>query len=181
MNKVISLLLAAAVMGAMLCGCTGSSGGEQSGEATNSEQSTQAGETLTGDGTKSPSGYDKTFDGFVQYMTDNGLISGDGEELTAGIIGASSGKRFTVSTPVSKHTVELYEFTDKTTPEAKRVINDAKKDGTFSLFESTETMTAHTTAVLSKDESFLMLYTDTSDKGEDDEQLQKAIEAVKNF
>ena len=162
----------------MLCSCTVDAGSENSAVST---ESTQAGETLTGDGTKSPSGYDKSFDGFVQYMTDNGFVSGDGEELTASIIGASQGKRFTVSSPVSKHTIELYEIKDQTSAEAQRVINDARNDGSFHLFDSTETVTENTIAAVSEDGSFLMLYTDASDKSETDEQKQKAVEAVENF
>ena len=176
MKKIISLIMASLLVAVVLCSCTGDSSGDNT-----SAESTQSGDVLAGDGTKSPSGYDKSFDGFVKYMTDNGFVDGDGEELTANIIGASQGKRFTVQTPVSKHTVELYEFTDTTTKEAQRVISDARKDGSFHLFESTETVTAHTTAAVNADGTFLMLYTDTSDKDNTDEQIKKAVEAVQAF
>ena len=111
MNKFISIIAAASIVAVMLSGCTAD--GAAAPSAGDSTSSAASGQTMTGDGTKSASDYEKTFDGFVQYMTDNGFISGEGEELTAAAIGAASGKRFTVSTPVSKHTIELYEYEDQ--------------------------------------------------------------------
>lgn len=180
MNKLISIIAAAAVAAALFTGCTGDAG-TVSSQAASDTESVASGETLAGDGTKSPDGYEKTFDGFVQYMTDNEFVSGDGVELTAAAIGANVGKRFTVSSGVSKHTVELYEYTDQTSEAAVKTINNARADGSFHLFESTETMTKNTLAVVTDDGRFLMLYTDASESDGVAEQKQAAADAVKAF
>ncbi len=181
MNKFLSIIAAAAVAAVLFAGCTGDAGTSSGTTSAAGSDTSSAGETIAGDGTKSASGYDKTFDGFVSYMTDNGFVSGDGEELTAAAIGASAGKRFTISTPVSKHTVELYEFEDQTSDAAAKTIADARNDGSFHLFDSTENVTKYTLAVVTDDGRFLMLYTDSSESDGTNEQKEKAAEAVRNF
>ena len=174
------MIAAAALAAVMLTGCTD---GSVMGGASAAQDSTDAvsGETITGDGTKTPESYEKTFDGFVQYMTDNGFVSGEGEDLTAAAIGADTGKRFKVSSGVSKHTVELYEYTDQTSEAAVKTIANARADGSFHLFESTENMTKDTLAAVSEDGRFLMLYTDSSENDGVTEAKQKAADAVKAF
>ena len=181
MNKILSIIAAAAVAAVVFTGCTGSTDTASSQAPATDTASVSSGESLKGDGTKSPDGYEKTFDGFIQYMTDNGVVSGDGEELTAAAIGAASGKRYTVSSGVSKHTVELYEYTDQTSDAAKKTIGNARKDGSFHLFESTETMTKSTLAAVTDDGRFLMLYTDASESDGAAGQKQAAADIVKAF
>lgn len=180
MKKFISIIAAAAVAAVVITGCTGDAGTSASSAATDSSAES-AGQTMTGDGTKSPESYDNTFDGFVQYMTDNGVVAGEGEELTAAAIGAQTGKRFTVSSGVSKHTVELYEFTDQTSEMAAKTIANARADGSFHLFDSTENVTKYTLAAVSEDGRFLMLYTDNSESDGVAEQKQAAAELVAAF
>ena len=183
MNKLFSIIAAAAVAAVLFTGCTGDAQGTPSASSDAASQ-TESGETMTGDGTKSPDGYKKDFDGFVQYMTDNGFVSGDGVELTAAAIGAASGKRFTMSSGVggtTKYYVELYEYSDQTSDAAAKTISNARADGSFHLFESTETVTQNTLAVVSEDGRFLMLYTDNSESEDKNEQRDAAAEAVKVF
>lgn len=177
MNKFVSIIAATAAALVLLSGCEGDIAPTQTSSAGDESQT----QTMTGDGTKSADGYEKNLEGFIKYMTDNEFVSGEGTELTSAAIGASSGRRFTVSTPVSKHTIELYEYTDQTSDAAKKTIANARKDGSFHLFESTENVTQYTTAAVSEDGRFLMLYTDSSESGEKNEQRQAAVEAVKNF
>ena len=180
MKKFLSIIAAAAAAAVLLAGCTDGADSNSAANSTDSAASSDA-QTLTGDGTKSPEGYEKSFDGFVKYMTDNGFISGDGEELTAAVIGAKTGKRFVVSTPMSKHTIELYEYKDQTSEAAVKTIENARKDGSFHLFDSTETVTANTFAAVSSDGCYLMLYTDSSDADDVSEQKKAAAEAVARF
>ncbi|MBQ1546571.1 MAG: hypothetical protein IIZ59_03460 [Clostridia bacterium] len=177
MNKFISIIAAAAVALALLSGCDSDISATQANSGSNESQT----QTMTGDGTNGADEYEKNLEGFIQYMSDNDFISGEGTELTSAAIGASSGRRFTVSTPVSRHTIELYEYTDQTSDIAKKTIANAKKDGSFHLFESTENVTQYTTAVVTDDGRFLMLYTDSSEGDGKNEQRQAAVEAVKNF
>ena len=177
MKRIISLIAAIMLVCVMLTGCESDGSASSDTSAVSSEN----GQTMTGDGAKSPSAYNKDFEGFVQYMKDNGFISGDGADLTAAAIGASKGQRFTISSPVSKHTVELYEYTDQTSDIAVKTITDARTDGSFHLFESTEYATQYTLAAVSEDGRFLMLYTDSSESGSKAEQKQAAAEAVYKF
>lgn len=179
MKKLISMIAAAAVCACIFAGCAGD---ENTGTGSVSDTDTSvSGETLAADGSVSPDGYEKTFDGFVKYMTDSGYVSGDGDELTAAAIGADKGRRYKMSSTVSKHTVELYEFTDQTSDAAKKTIANARTDHSFHLFESTETQTKYTYAAVSADGRFLMLYTDSSETDGVSEQKQSAGEAVEVF
>lgn len=175
MNKIISIIAAAAVVLVLLSGCDGAA------VSTQTKSTADEAQTMTGDGTKNAKNYEKNLDGFIKYMTDNEFISGEGTELTSAAIGASSGRRFTISTPVSKHTIELYEYTDQTSDAAQKTIANARKDGSFHLFESTENVTQYTTAAVSEDGRFLMLYTDSSEKDEKNDTCLAAVEAVKKF
>ncbi len=180
MNKLISIIAAGAVAAVLFTGCTGDAQSTPSASSDAASQ-TESGEIMTGDGTKSPSAYSKDFNGFVQYMTDNGFVDGEGTDLTAAAIGAKTGKRFTVSSGVSKHTVELYEYEDQTSEIAQKTISNARSDGSFHLFDSTETMTKNTLAVVSDDGRFLMLYTDSSESDGTNQQRDDAAQAVRNF
>ena len=181
MNKIFSIIAAAAVFAVIFTGCTGDAETSSSAASGSETASSEQGAALSADGTIDPDKYEKTFDEFVAYMTDSGYINGEGVELTAAAIGADKGKRFTVSSTVSKHTVELYEFTDQTSEAASKAISNARADHSFHLFESTENQTKYTYAAVSADGRFLMLYTDGADNDSTAEQKQKAGEAVEKF
>lgn len=127
------------------------------------------------------SGYETTFDGFVKYMTDGGYIKGEGEELTASVIGAAQGKRFTVSSGMGKYSIELYEFEDQTSELAAKTLANAKNNGSFHLFETTESSTENTVATASEDGRFLMLFTELAANDNTAATKEAAIEAVKSF
>lgn len=181
MNKFLSIIAAAALAAVMITGCESGGSAQTASSGSDTASASDSGEAMTGDGTKSPEGYSKDLDGFVKYMTDNEFVSGEGVDLTAAAIGAASGKRFTVTSGVTKHTVELYEYTDQSSELAQKTIKNARKDGSFHLFESTENVTQYTLAAVSEDGRFLMLYTDASDSEDKNEQKTAAAEAVKNF
>lgn len=178
MKKIISLAVACILAAVMLTGCSGT-------DDTASSNNTSANITaVTGSGdtqTVSAGGYDKTFDGFVQYMTDGGYIKGDGTDLTASAIGAAQGKRFTMSSGTSKYSVELYEYEDQTSELAQRTIANARADHSFHLYESTESAVQSTYAVVTEDGRFLMLYTDTSASDASAAKKEEAGNAVAAF
>lgn len=182
MNRLKATIAAAALMAVLLTGCFGSTTATDSSSA--SSDSASSGETLKGDGAKTADGYDYTLDGFISYMKDNEIISGDGQELTASVIGAQKGQRFISGTNNSpKFTVELYEFAAdaESSDEAKKTIEDARKDGSFHLYDSTEDITKKTLAAVTDDGRFLMLYTDNIGNENSEKQQQSAAETVKKF
>lgn len=125
--------------------------------------------------------YDYNLDGFVQYMTDKGFISGDAVDTTASAIGAEKGKRFTMTSGTSRYFVELYEYSDANLNDtAQKTIANAKKDGSFELFGSSSGM-ENTTAAVTDDGRFLMLYTDSSTNADNTAKKDEAIKAVGNF
>ena len=179
MKKILSLIVVCAVSIVMLVGCSESSGGAASGNngsaditATNSSSDTQSVDA---------SGYEKSFEGFVQYMTEGGYIKGDGTDLTAAAIGAKQGKRYTISSGTSKYYVELYEYEDQTSDIAQRTIANAKGDHSFHLMDSTESATANTYAVVTEEGKFLMLFTDSSSNDAPSEKKESAAKAVESF
>ncbi len=175
MKKVLSLMVIAALLAVIPVGCSNSSDGTNGGSAditaVNTDTDTQA---------VSADKYEKTFDGFVSYMTDNGFIKGDGTDLTASAIGAKQGKRF-VMTGTSKYTIELYEYDDQTSEIAQQTLANARGDHSFHLMESTESATANTYAVATDDGRFLMLYTDSSTNEEPTDRKIFASNAVVLF
>ncbi len=124
--------------------------------------------------------YEYSFDGFVEYMTDSGFVGGEATDTSADAIGAIAGKRYNASGS-SKISVELYEFpTDNLSDIAKTTIENAKKDGSFDLYGYTSA-TQYTTAAVTDDGRFMMLYTDPS-TGEDSIAMrEEAVKTVQNF
>ena len=169
MKKILSLAAVLAVLTAALSGCSGTFD-----ENTNSDSSEV--EAVSVDETS----YEESFDGFVKYMSDAGFIKGDGEELTASVIGAAKGKRFTVSAGMGKYCVELFVFEDTKSETASKTISDAQ-NGVFHLFETTESTTQNTAAAVSEDEKFLMLFTEIAANDNTAQMKEEAVEAVKTF
>lgn len=174
MKKLISLIAACALAAVMLTGCSGTADTTASSNNTETNSSTDT-QSVSADS------YDKTFDGFVQYMTDGGYIKGDGTDLTASAIGAKQGKRYTISSGTSKCYVELYEYEDQTSELAQKTIANARADHSFHLFDSTESATQFTYAVVTEDGKFLMLYTDNTTGDAISENKENAGNAVAAF
>ena len=116
---------------------------------------------------------------FAAYMEESGYIKGKGLELTASVIGADYGERYTISSGSSKIYVELYEYKDTSSKLALKVLSEAQSSGTFSLYN--DLSTENTAAAVTPDGKYLMLYTDSS-TGENNVQTKNdAVEAVKNY
>ena len=128
---------------------------------------------------ESPDNADSGFEDFAAYMSDNGYIKGKGEEITASVIGANYGERYTISSNGSKIYVELYEYTDSESELAAKTLNEAKNSGTFTLYDGIST--EHTVAAVSADGKYLMLYTDSSTSGSNVQTKNDAVEAVKSY
>lgn len=182
MKKLLSVAVSAVLALTMLAGCdTGASQSQNPTESTSASTIKPTNEESTDTELILPENYEKTFDGFVQYMTDYNFISGEGTDLTASAIGAKLGKRYTVSSGASKFTVELYMYEDTTSELAVKTIENARKDGSFHLYDSTESATQYTLAAVSEDGRFLMLYTDPSENENNIAVKNAAADAVRQF
>ncbi len=110
-------------------------------------------------------------------LKDKEYVSDDCVEMYATVIGAESGYRFDkVKVNGSVFSIEIYEFKDTDTPEAKAVINSVKKDGSFDMFGRTVPY-CH----MSDNGKYLLIYPDTkslSDKGDDVENVTKLKEVL---
>ncbi|MBQ5565370.1 MAG: hypothetical protein IIT42_00790 [Clostridia bacterium] len=158
----------------LLTGCSPTTNGNVSGSSDSSGESSETNAAAI-------NGTEYTFDGLVKYMAEREFIKGDGEETTASAIGAAKGKRFTMTSAGYKYYVEFYEFKDTESELAQQTISNAKNNGTFLLFESTENTTKNTVAVVTDDERFLMLYTDSSTNTNNITARDNAVEAFKSF
>lgn len=180
MKKLLSVAAAALLAMAVLAGCNTTA--QQSEASDTAVLTTQSGsEENTDTDLILPENYEKTFDGFVQYMTDYNFISGEGTDLTASAIGAKEGKRYTVSLGTTRFFVELYMYEDTSSELAVKTIENARKDGSFHLYDSTESATRNTLAAVSEDGRFLMLYTDASENEKNIALKNAAADAVKQF
>ena len=133
----------------------------------------------TADVSESPDAVDKGFKEFVNYMKESGFIKGKSEKITASTIGAAFGERYTVSSGTTKVYVELYEYKDTESDIAKKILNNAKENGTFSLYN--EIQTDKTAAAVSADGKYLMLYTDASNSGNSVQTKNDALAAVAEY
>lgn len=171
MKKLVSIFMIAAmaVSVAMFTGCN------YAVEDTSSDTS-----AVSSDSTENTDSTDSGFNDFVKYMEDGGFIKGKGESLTASVIGAEYGERYTISSGGSKFYVELYEYKDTESELASKILNEAKSKGTFTLY-SDDIPTDSTAAAVSADGKYLMLYTDSSNNGNNIQTKNEAIEAVKKY
>ncbi len=177
LKRTILMFVCAAVAAVAMAGCSITSDSSTSSTAADTS-STETADTAS----VTEDGYSYTLDGLVQYMADNEYISGDGTELTASAIGASSGLRFTMTAGTSTHYVELYEYdlSSEMSDMASRTVSNAKADGSFSLYDSTQSATQNTVAAVTEDGKFLMLYTNTSASDEDIDAITAAFQAFGN-
>lgn len=179
MKKIFSIVAVVLISAVAFAGCntTSQTSSDGEGSSTSSVSSDEASETEI----VNAEDYSRDFEGFVQYMTDGGYISGDGTALSASAIGAVQGERFTVGSGTSKFYVELYEFdVENMNDTASATVSDAKADGTFNLYGDL-TATQNTLAVATEDGRFLMLYTDSSTSEGNLDAKQKAADAVLSF
>ena len=170
MKKLISVFMVAAVVlcAAMFTGCN---------DMVN-DTSSNTSSTAIENGEKSENA-DSSFEKFTAYMEEGGYIKGSGEELTASAVGAEYGERYTISSGGSKIYVELYEYTDTDSALAQEILSEAADKGTFSLYK--DLSTENTSAAVSADGKYLMLYTDSSSNANNIQTKNDAIEAVKSY
>ena len=170
MKKLISAFMIAAMVlsVAMFTGCN---------DITNDTSSDTA--NVSSDSKESSDSADSGFNNFVLYMEEGGFIKGNGDELTASVIGAEYGKRYTASSGGSKIYVELYEYKDINSEIALKILSEAKNSGTFSLYKGLST--ENTVAAVSADGKYLMLYTDSSTNANNVQTKNDAVEAVKSY
>ena len=178
MKRIASILIVLALSALMLTGCSDTADETDNGGMGSADITAANSDTDTT--TVSPDDYEKTFEGFIQYMTDGKFIKGEGTDLTASAIGAKQGKRFVMS-GTSKYSVELYEYEDQTSEIAQKTIANARGDHSFHLMDSTESATANTYAAVTEDGRFLMLYTDGSTNNNPTDKKIFAYNAVVSF
>ena len=113
-------------------------------------------------------------------LKDNQYVSDDCVKMMAGLIGAESGYRFdNVKVNGSVFSVEIYEFKNTDSDEAKSVIDSVTKDGAFEMFGRNVPY-----CYLSDNGKYLLVYPDAksvSEKGDDienAERLKKVLEVV---
>lgn len=177
MKKIVSIIAAALLAVTAFAGCT-----QSTPDVTASNTSSAASDTESKVESKTSDGkYDNSFDGFVQYMTDGGFVSGDAVDTTASAIGATQGKRFTMSSGTAKIYVELYEFpTENLSDTASTTVANARNNGTFEIYGYTSA-TQNTVAAVTDDGRFMMLYTDASTNESNVTNKDEAVKAVKSF
>lgn len=170
MKKLISafMILAMVLSAAMFTGCNDITNDTSTDTTAVSSENSEKSD-------KSDSGFEK----FAAYMEEGGFIKGSGLELTASVIGAEYGERYTISSGGSKIYVELYEYEDTNSELALKVLSEAKNRGTFSLYN--DLSTENTAAAVTPDGKYLMLYTDSSTNANNVQIKNDAVEAVKNY
>ena len=175
MRKVLIIAVSCLLTLCMLSGCADNT------QTPSEEQETVITDNAGGTDLPSLDNYEDSFLDLITYMTEAGIIKGEGTDLTANAIGAKQGKRFTMSVGPSKYYIELYEYTDQTTDKAKSVIENARNDHSFSLFDITESVTQNTYAVVSDNGKYLLLYSDTSTSDSAVQRQRNAESAMRNY
>ncbi|MBQ3929263.1 MAG: hypothetical protein II711_04130 [Clostridia bacterium] len=96
-------------------------------------------------------------------------------EMLYTVIGAVDGDRYVFTLNSSKVVMELYEYDPQNlNDDGKRVIKEVQTKGKFHVFNSDTTSDAAYDAVLSENNQYLMIYTDTSES-KDNIQRQKDV------
>lgn len=169
MKKLFSVLAVVVLAAAMLAGCEETTTSEPAQTDSTVVSSEQADDIVSVDASK----YEKSFDGFVEYLTDSGYIEGDGSELSADAIGAEKGLRYMMGSTTSRHYVEVYCFGDELSETAVSTIEMAQNENKFALFGD-EAATQSTFAVATTDGKYLLLYT-AAPNDEVQEELKKTL------
>jgi len=176
MKKIFIIAASCLLTVCMLAGCA-----DNTAQTSSEEQETVITDNVGGTDLPSLDNYEDSFTDLIKYMTEAGIIKGDGTDINAESIGASQGKRFTMSSGPIKYYIELFEYEDTTTDKAKSVITNAKRDHSFTLFGNTESITQHTYAVASENGKYLILYSDTSSTDSAAQRQKNAQSAFLNY
>lgn len=126
--------------------------------------------------------YSDTFEDLCKYMTDMTYVSGEPTEMTAELIGAKEGKKYSFNYGGGTVTAEFYVFdTENLDETGEKTIADVKANGKFKIGNLPETE-----AVLSDNGKYLMVYRDTAyDASKPDSQntirYNDVMEAFKSF
>lgn len=174
MKRIIALILCVGIFAAAAAGCGGA--GQQI--------------TATGDEAvnKNVEAYKNTYEDLLTYLSAWGYINplkeNEGKTynvMTAELIGAKRGKRFT-----AQHTkdtaIEIYEYdtSDKWDATADEVVSSVEKTNTFqNLFDETVE-----NSYMSKNNKYMMVYTDKTindDTKDTDDNYVKMQEVIEKF
>lgn len=175
--KKILLFVICAIMAVSVSGCMGSGGNSLEGV-----QTSEAPDASKVDVSK----YKNNLDGLEKYFVALGYIpeKAQGTEMMYNVIGAVDGDRYNFTVNSSVVYVELYEYdTEHLNDEAKRVINEVKKDGLFYVFDNKNNDESNIAyeATLSDNGKYLMIYTDTSTDEANTTRKTDVINALKAF
>lgn len=152
MKKIIAVLAAIMMFASVATAC-----GVSDPLNTTEAPSTEATEEVT-EPQVDKADYEDTFEDLCRYMTDMTYVSGEPKEMTAELIGAEEGKKYSFNYGGGTVTVELYWFdTEKLNETAEKTISDVKETGKFKIGNLPETE-----AILSDNGKYLMVYRDTA-------------------
>lgn len=165
MNKG-KIILAFSIMALTLAGCGVGNVGENEDNGSNTENII------------SQEGYENSLNGLCSLLYDNGLISGEQKEMSAGFIGAEKGVKYQFKVNKSLVNVELYDYGstyDLLDDSIKQIIDEVKNNGEITIVEE------KFPAVVSNNGRYLMIYNDLSKEKDNIEKCNKAKEVVKSF
>lgn len=163
MKKIVAILLALCFI-LMFAGC-GVKGWQDGG---NDSSGSQTDESLVK--TVDDKDYENNLAGLAAYLKAAEVISGDATTMSAEMIGAVSGEKYSYD----KNTfVEIYEFdTENLNADAKEVLDSVKEKGYFVILGT------EVNADISDNGKYIMVY--TQEKA-DEELKNAAVEAFKAF
>ena len=173
--KKILLFVICAVMAVSFTGCFGSSGTSLEAVQTNAAPDAA---TIKADD------YENNLAGLEEYFIALGYIPEKAEptKMFSEVIGAVDGDRYNFTVDSSTVYVELYEYDlDNLEDEAKRVIEEVKKDGKFYVFDDNGEGNIAYEATLSDNGKYLMIYTDNSTEESNVQRKTDVINALKSF
>lgn len=146
MKKILVLIMACALMLA-LCAC--------GSDPLYANQNATEDATAETEAAVDISEYEQSFDGLQKYLIDLKLLPEDEKsrnETFAEVLGAEKGIRYSVS---SSAFIELYEYKDKTSDEARFVLDQVEKEGKF-VIAGLDPLTA----VMSDSGKYMLAYND---------------------
>lgn len=127
--------------------------------------------------------YDDSIEGIYQYLLDLELVSkSDATEMSAELIGATKGNKYSFKLNGKQVTVELYSYDVQNLDDvANDILNSVKNTGKFEILNLGEVE-----ATISESGKYLMIYSDDSLKSSKPnsynvENYNKVLEVFKNF
>lgn len=152
MKKIIAVLAAIMMFASVAAAC-----GVSDPLNTTEAPSTEATEEVT-EPQVDKEDYEDTFQDLCRYMTDMTYVSGEPTDMTAELIGAEEGKKYSFNYGGGTVTAEFYVFdTENLSETAQKTIDDVEKTGKFKIGNLPETE-----AILSDNGKYLMVYRDTA-------------------